>query len=231
MEHDRVEHYRKSVTAGAMILGPVALLAADSIWPTHGSTVKDWLGQFESAPTRGLVSAMMGVVGVLLMIGAITGVAHMLHERSPGTAVLGGALTIVGLVSIIVLVSMSGTVMYEMTRAGHDRAQMTSLLDDLASGALVPFYVGTVFATVGAIILGVGLLRAKVVAAWSAWAFMAGALVSQVANPMGMKPLIVLADVLFVVGLGSIGWTVLSETDEEWVHTPVFHGMGRPVAH
>jgi hypothetical protein len=230
MEHDRVEHYRKSATAGAMIFGPLALLTADSLWPTHGTKVANWVSQYASTPRWGYAATMLGVAGIVLMVGAVIGLAHMLHEREPGTAVLGGAMAIVGLMSIMVLISSLGMTLYAMTHGGRDHAQMASLLDSMVKGAAVPFEVGTLFATIGALILGFGLLRTHVVANWSAWAFMGAAVVSQVANPLGMQPLVVISDIAFLIGLGSIGWTVLSETDEEWVHTPVFHGMRRPVA-
>ena len=50
-----------------------------------------------------------------------------------------------------------------------------------------------------------------------------------VGQPLALKWLIYVSEIVMLAGLGSIGLEVLFETDEEWVTTPEFHGFGRPV--
>jgi hypothetical protein len=78
-------------------------------------------------------------------------------------------------------------------------------------------------------VLATGLYKSRVVAPWSAVALGVAAVVLAVANPLGAKPIILAAEVVLLAGLGSIGWMIMTETTEEWEHTPEFHGYGAPV--
>jgi hypothetical protein len=57
----------------------------------------------------------------------------------------------------------------------------------------------------------------------------AGAVALNIAFPLGSVTLAIVGAAVLFVGLGSIGRMILTETDEEWEHTPEFHGF-RPAA-
>jgi len=104
---------------------------------------------------------------------------------------------------------------------------MRDLIHDVM-GSGMGVFAFTWLLSIGMIVLAYGVFRTKVAASWSAICIAVAAVGAAIGNPLAVKPLIVVADVVLLVGLGSIGWTVLAETDEEWEHTPQFHGFARP---
>ncbi|HLF40286.1 MAG TPA: hypothetical protein VI854_02310 [Acidimicrobiia bacterium] len=155
-----------------MIAAPIFFIASDSVWPITSSEAVDMLDDATGSTGRAYSATILGLVALTLMAGAVIGLAHLLHERRPGLAML---------------------------------------------------------LNVGLVVLAVGLYRARVVASWSALALGVGAIALAVANPIAVKPVILAAEVVLLAGLGSVGWLILTETEEEWEHTPEFSGYGSAV--
>jgi hypothetical protein len=65
-----------------------------------------------------------------------------------------------------------------------------------------------------------GLYRAHLAPTWTTGALGLGALLFAVALPSGSAVVFAVGLAAMVVGMASIGWKVLSETDEQWVHPP-----------
>jgi hypothetical protein len=228
MDHERAEHLRKTVTGSAMIAAPLCFVVADSLWPVSGTDAAKILTDARGETARVYLAMSIGLIGVALLLGAFVGLAHLLHQRRPGMAFVGGALGMVGTLAIGVAIGTSGLVLFEAAQPGRDTATMTKLVDDLLASSM-PVFAFTALTGIAAIVFAVGLQRTHVAASWSAACLAVGGVVATVANAAGLQPLIVAADVVLLVGLGSIGWTVIAETDEEWVTTPEFHGFARPV--
>jgi hypothetical protein len=78
----------------------------------------------------------------------------------------------------------------------------------------------------GLLVLGIGLYLARAAATWEAvlvaLPFTVG-IVSEIAYGPRIIPIV--TSVLFLIGLGSIGRRVLTESEEEWEHTPQIGGM------
>src|SRR4051812_7080443 len=168
MDHVRAEHLRKNLTGVCMILAPLCFLAGDALWPITHTEAEDMLADATGNTGRVALGMVFTMVGFALLLGAILGLAHMLHERRPGMAMLGGALAMVGVLAVTAIVGLSGAVMYEAAQSGRDSAAMVSLVDDLANGAVMIMGLFTELLVVGLIVLAVGLARARVVAMWSA---------------------------------------------------------------
>ena len=79
------------------------------------------------------------------------------------------------------------------------------------------------------IVLAWGLARAHAVPAWSALCIAVAAVLFAISGPTASSPMQLIAAAVLLVGLGAIGWMVLSETDDQWEHTPEVHGF-RPAA-
>ena len=78
----------------------------------------------------------------------------------------------------------------------------------------------------GLLVLGIGLYLARAAAAWEAALVaipFAVGIVSEIAYGPRIIPIV--TSILFLIGLGSIGRRVLTESDEEWEHTPEIGGM------
>jgi hypothetical protein len=227
VERERVESKRKTLTAACMIAAPILFLASDSIWPVTSSEPEDMLADAINNTGRVYAATLLALTAMVLMVGAVIGLAHLLRERRPGLAVVGGALGLTGIVSIAAAFGAFGIVLAEVG-AGDEVAARAEFLEDVMGRALPAFILGMLL-NVGLIVLATGLYKARVVASWSAVALGVGAVVLAVANPLGAKPVILAAEVVLLAGLGSIGWLILTETEEEWEHTPQLRGYGSPV--
>jgi hypothetical protein len=209
-----------------MIAAPVLFIASDSIWPVTSTEASDILSDATGATGRVYGATLLALVGFVLLTGAVIGLAHLLHERRPGLALVGGALGLIGIVGNAAAFGTFGMLLAEAP--GRDAGMMTALPDDLMARAAPAFIVGLLLSA-GVIVLAVGLQKARVVAPWAAYGLGIAALAIGVASPLALKPVVLAADVLLFASLASIGWQVLSETDEEWAHTPEFHGYRTPV--
>jgi hypothetical protein len=122
---------------------------------------------------------------------------------------------------------------WQMVRGSANPVQMTALLDRYmhTTGSEVFFFFSLAF-TVGMVVLAYGLYMARAVHWSTAGALGAGAVVLQVAFFVGNTSgwFIVAAAILFV-GFVTIGRMVLTETDEDWEHTPEFRGFRTAATH
>ena len=226
MDRQRVEGKRKTLTAVCMIGAPMLFVASDSIWPVTSTEASDILKDATGATGRVYAAMLLALVGFVLLAGAVIGLAHMLHERQPGLALVGGALGLAGIVANAAVFGAAGLLLSEAPE--RNATVMTGLIDDLMARAAPAFIVGLLLSA-GVIVLAVGLQKARAVAPWSAYGLGIAALAIGVASPLALKPVIVIADVVLFVALGSIGLQIINETEEEWEHTPEFHGYRAPV--
>jgi hypothetical protein len=224
MEATRSEHQRKTITGVCMIAAPIALLASDALWPVTSTGVEDMVADATGHTGQVYGAVMLGVLGFMLLTGAVLGLAHLLHERRPTAALVGGAMALGGIVAGAAAYGAIGMLMSEVV--GVSRGAL--LLDDVMNRT-GPLFLLSMFIGIGMIVLAVGLTRAEVVAPWTAYCIIAAAIGISIGNAATIKPLILAAEIAMLAGLGTIGYQVLSETDEEWVHTPTFHGFGGAV--
>ena len=228
MEHTAVEHWRKTVTGVCMIAAPVAFLVSDAMWPVTHMKARDAFADVVGNTGRAYTSGLIALLGTFLMAGAVLGLAHMLHERRPGMAYLGGGLSIVGFMAVAGAISVMTLFLSEAAKAGTNHKAMADVFNGMFSRG-APILAATLLTAVGVVVLAVGLYQTKVAASWSAICLGVGAIAINIGNVTSFKPLILASEVVLIAGLGAIGYGVLTETDEEWEHTPEFHGFAKPV--
>jgi len=210
-----------------MMAAPACFIVADSLWPVSHTKAADVLADATGSMHGVYAGMVFGFIGFVFMVGAILGLAHMLHERSPGLAMAGAGIAMVGVLAICGAICTQGLVLFEAAQPGRDAAAMTDLLHDMMQSA-APMLLLTFGLSVGVLVLTVGLARTHVVATWSVACVALAAIGLGIGQPFALQAVNVIADIVLLAGLGSIGYTVLAETDEEWEHTPEFHGFARP---
>lgn len=230
MDRGREEHLRKMITGTCMLAAPVCLLVADSLFPSTSTNADEMIADATGSTGAVAVATGLTFVAMVLSVGAVLGLAHMLHERRPGMALVGGATAITGAMVIGALTTLLGVVLYEAAQPGRDVGAMRSLVDDIMTGPGVIFGVATLFMTIGIVVLAAGLAKAHVVAPWSAACLAIAAVLLAFGNTAMIKPVILAGEAFLLAGLGSIGFVILGETDEEWEHVPEFHGFARSAA-
>lgn len=144
------------------------------------------------------------------MIPAVLALMHLLRDREPLLAHLGGALSLIGLVGWCSVVVIYGLVLWQMGVAG-DRAEMTALFDRLIQtpGVVIPTRIAAFGVVVGMICLAAGLFRARVVPVWSCPAMAAGLVQFAVGAQNELLWLMTLGTICLTAGLGAIGFIVL----------------------
>lgn len=227
MDTNRSEHLRKMVTGACLIAAPLVFVVSESIHPDDKTNATDEVAVIAGGLDRWYTAHALEIVGLTLMVGAVLGLAHLLHERSPGVAVTGGALALIGLVAAAAAFGAEGLGSYYLVKHAPTSAAVAAY-DDMFNGMrIIPFFAASLLISVGLIVLAVQLHRTRVVAAWEAGAVGLGAILVAVSGPSSTQVLALAGMVVLFVGLAPIGYMVLTESDAEWAHTPEFHGFGR----
>ena len=222
------QHFRKTLAGFCMIGAPLLFLAAFAISPKLETASGKVLAVTAQHPDRFFISSMIAMVGVVLLLGAVLGLAHMMRDRGAGYGSLGGIVAVLGVLGL--MAGFSVTFMtWLMAKDGVTAADAHLLhrYNQSAPGVIIGI-VGFCLA-LGIVVLAMGLYRAHFVDWWMAMLVAIGPVLMEVAFPAHALWLAIVGSAFLVVGLGSIGLMVLRETDEEWDHTPEYRGF-RPAA-
>lgn len=226
MDMNRSEHLRKTITGICLIAAPLVLLVGQLIHPVDKTDAADELAVVARNLDRWYAAHLILLVSLVLMIPAVLGLAHLIHERRSTLAYTGGALSLIGVVAVAAVVGADGIAGYFVAAAAPDSPSSVSVFDRLLNGGrMLPLYLATLLLGLGLLTLAVGLYRAKVVAPWSALAIGLGGIVIDIGFPAGVAAIVVAGMAVLLVGMAPIGYAVLTETDSAWAHTPDFTGF------
>ncbi len=223
-------HFRKLVAGVCMVFAPLFLLASTIVSPALDLNETQLLANVAEHPDRWYLANLFAMVAIVLAVPAVLGLMHMLRERRSAEGHVGGAFALIGLFAAMAATAVS-MVTWQMVAGGADQAQMAALLDrvNTTAGTFVPIYIAGFGIGLGLLVLAYGLMQARVVHWSQAFCIAVGGIALNVGFAMASIALAIVAAAFLFVGFGSIGRMVMSETDEEWEHTPEFRGF-RPVA-
>jgi hypothetical protein len=224
-------HFRKTVAGMCMVFAPLLLLAGAIVHPEMKTDEGAQLAVIADNLDQWYVAHLLVLIAVALAVPAVLGLMHMLREREVAYGHLGGGLGVLGLLAITGIVAIEGFVGWQAAVGDADRAQMTALFQRLndTTGVVLPFFIVSFAFAVGIVLLAIGLYRARAVQSWMAAFIAIGAVALSIAGPTAVDWLFVVGAAFLFVGLASIGRYVLTETDEDWEHTPEYKGF-RPLA-
>lgn len=222
-------HFRKQVAGICMLIAPVLLLAGVIIHPETGSSESSMIAAAAGDPDAWYWSHLLVLGSLVLAVPATLGFMHMLREREVAWGHAGGGLAMLGIIAFVGIVTVEGFVGWQA--ATGDRAEMTALLQRLfdSDGFGALFGIASFGYVLGIVTLAMGLYRARATQSYFALFLAAGAVLLTIAAPTASELLAVIGAAFLVVGSGMVGRTVLSESDEEWEHTPEYQGF-RPMA-
>ncbi len=209
-------NFGRTLTGLCLIGGPLLLLIAAVVQPNvdNSNKVKE-LANVAANKGSFVTGGIFFFLGGLVLIGAGIGVIHLFRGRRLGLGQVAGALLTLGSAATIGWYAL-GAVEYEMVnQSGLDRAQMAKLLDkSFEANSLAPilivFAIGVV---VGTILLAVAAWRRRFVPVWASVAIAVAGLLSFAGDSKGVS---IVSFAVLLVGLGTLGLTVLGMTDEEW---------------
>lgn len=199
--------------ATSMIVAPLFLVASALVSPQLKSDEAAQLNVIAAHPTRWYWFTLLLLIGSILLIPALLGIAALAYERSPRLATVGGSLAILG--SLIAIGDvMSQFVSWQMVADGADRTQMAALLHrfDNAAGVGVVFNVGGLSVLIGVVLLTVALIRTRVAPVWAAVGLSVSTLLNVVAFSSANAAGVAVSWVVLLVAMGWIGARVLAGT-------------------
>jgi hypothetical protein len=210
-------HFRKMVAGTCMIVGSLAALVAGIVQPDPSLNEARQLAIVAGDPDAWYASQMLSLLAIALAVPAVLGLMHMLREREVAWGHVGGGLALLGLLAYTGIVTM-GLVQWQMAAGDSD------LLHRLnhTAGIELPFAAGALAFGVGMVCLSIGLYRARAVQSWMAIAVAVAATCIVVGGFTASGLTFIVGAAFLVVGLGSIGRMVLSESDADWEHTPEY---------
>jgi hypothetical protein len=222
-------HFRKMVAGFCMVAAPLLLLVGMVIHPEGKTDEGAQLAVVADNLDAWYIAHLLVLVSIVLAVPAVLGLMHMLREREVAYGHLGGGLGLLGLIALTGIVTIDGFVGWQMASAG-DRGEMTALFERLndTAGVFIPLFLASLAFTLGMLCLAFGLYRARAVQWWMALFVAIAAILLGIGGPMAVNWLMIVGAAFLFVGLGSIGRMVLTESDEDWEHTPEYRGF-RPM--
>ena len=173
------ESLPRILIAGSLVLAPLAYLCSSLVAPPLRASDRGQLVAVAAHPERAYFFALFTIAGSILLIPAIIGITQLLRDSNPWLGYTGGGLAALG--ALIAIGDSFGLLTYwQMAARGVDRAPMIALmhrLDD-AQGISLVFNVGGIAVIAGTVLLGIGLLRSRVVPRWAAVALPVGTVVN-----------------------------------------------------
>jgi hypothetical protein len=222
-------HFRKTLAGMCMVLTPVFALASWVVAPTPHTGEAAQLASIAAHPDRALWSALFAIAAISCGIGATLGLMHMLRERRPMHAGIGGLLAVIGLMAWLASTGVD-MMLWSMTRDGVQAADVTAFsnLRDSTGPAIVLYWL-PLLSAIGLVTLAVGMQSARVVDWWMAAMIGIAPVMLVIAALSATAWVGIIGAAVMLVGLGSTGTMVLREADSDWEHTPDWRGF-RPVA-
>jgi len=214
------ERLRKGATGACLVVAPLGLLVGLLLHPAESMDAGTQLGIIASDANRWAMAHFIITGSAVVLAGAILGLAHLIHERRPGHAIVGGAMGVIGAMSLCAIAFAEATFAANMARVSANGDVLDAFTATMAQPAQYAVLIGALMGPLGTIVLGSGLFQAEVAPRWASAALMLGAACFAVGAPLGLVPLMTTGAALQLLGMAPIGFMVFSETDEEWLHTP-----------
>ena len=208
----------RTIAGASLIAAPLALIAAMAIAPWFVADTGDLLATLAGNESALLAADLLVVVAVALLIPASLGVLRVLRDRTPRLAPVAVWMFLVGWLFVLGPV-MLDRVELQLAKSGMPRDAAVALVQRLEADAAISFIFGVFIIghTLGAILLGVALARARFVPSWAAASIVAAAVLHPIARvALGSQWLDVVAFALLALGLAVAGVRVLRMSDDDW---------------
>lgn len=159
---------RDSIPAVSLVLFPLLILTYWVLYPAYGlldpDAVVRAINGHRSVTTFANACALLGTI---LAVPATFGMMRILADRSPKLALIGGSLSVLGWISLVGAL-IPDVLAIQMVDGG----ELTPALVDLfrrfsLSPTMIALNAAVVLHLIGGILLGVALLRTRIVPRWA----------------------------------------------------------------
>ena len=209
--------FGRTATGLLLVVGPATLLIGSIISPDtdHKNKLRE-LAAVSAHKGTYLAGGLIFLLGTILMTFAAIGVIRMFRGRQGVTLgqIAGATLILPGIVGAGWYAL--GAMEYEMVHAkGLNTAALAQFLHKADNaGVIIPFIVMfSIGAVLGLVLLGIAAWRTRIVPIWAAVVI----IIAGPVNFIGQSHVAsIIANVVLLVALGSLGLTALRMSDEEW---------------
>jgi hypothetical protein len=212
-------NFRRTLAGLCLITASLALGAADLIRISVEGDAQGTRDQFDhiaASPGVWQVATVLNMLGIVLFVPAVLGLLHLLHHRGAVLGHIGGGLLLIGLLGFAAHNAGYYGTLGAVSAPGIDQEQMIRFWQaaDKVPGNLVSLLMFLIGYVLGMVLLGVGLFWARVVPRWTA-----ALIVLYVVGFLFAEESLLLALIswmLLFVGLGTIGFMLLRQSDADW---------------
>jgi hypothetical protein len=209
--------FRRQVAGAAMIVVPPVFVLAELLHASFQTEAAKQLTAVADNTGRWYAAHALILLALALAVPAFFGLVHILGRGQAGLGHLSIVAFIPGLVALAAIVGME-LVLWQMAQPGANRDEMVALAQQINENVgIVPVFLVAFLFPLAWLLVGIGLYRARVVPAWTA-------VLIALSQPIGFvgelaggpKPLAVLAQIVFALGLIPVGMRVLRQSDGDW---------------
>jgi hypothetical protein len=219
----RTMRTRRAGQAAALLLAPwgfVIANAADAWMTRHGGSDETAKGALELArahPSLDKWGNFAAMVGCVLMIPAVLGAMSLLRERAARLGLFGGALVITGYVCYFGLCFQSYAII-AMAQHGGATSDHLAVVDATMNQAffVVPALVFVAGNIIGTFLLGLAVIRTRVVPRWAGLCILAWPVLHIVGGTWGE----VAGAVVQAIGLAAVGLQLVGPAHARAVRIP-----------
>ena len=163
-----MERIRTLVSAGSLVASPLLLLTYWLTYPAYGEFGGDAIiREVDQAPVMTAVSDVFIVLGAILAVPMSLSLMQVLQGAASRTALLGGALSVVGWIAVTALVMVDG-VAIEIANQGPTDELVGMFEDLLTSPLVIALNVVASLHLIGGVLLGIALIRSRIIPTWLA---------------------------------------------------------------
>lgn len=205
MEHG--VQFRRLASMFCLVAAPAVILGAFIVAPFgNDETGKEIVSAVASNQWAYTVVPVVLTVGIFLLIPAVITAVRLAASRAPYLAYIGGGMAVAGYASL--LSTFTGPqVAMALSAAGVSPDQAATVIDKMTSGSVVFNLLTFVFVAghiLGTTILGVAVIRARVVVWWAGAMIAVSPLIHLVAHIIESKPADLVSFSLLAIGLWAI---------------------------
>lgn len=195
------------LAAVAAVLAPVLFAAASLVIPYDTSDSTKEIARTVAAHQGATeLSAWFWMVGTLLFVPGLIAVGLLATARSPRLGLWGSMLFGTGMIAVGLTPSLD-TVALGAFDKGVSQDAMVKVADGTMGLAVVnaPLFYFIAAHVIGAILLGVALLRGRVIPAWAAWLLILSMPLNVLAYISGVAPLVALSFLMPAIAFAYAG--------------------------
>lgn len=212
MKRCNAQELPTTVVGLSLVLAPLFGLASSLVAPAlRNDDARAQLDVISQHPNRWYWFTLLLLVGSILLVPALLGIAALVRERAPRLGNLGGGLAVLGFLIAIGDV-MTLLLEWQMAAEGANRREMVALLErfDEATGAGIVFGVGGLTALIGTVLLSVGLIRGRVAPTWAAIGLSVAIVLNIGGFTASSNVVVTISWAALLVAMGCIGRIVLA---------------------